>query len=111
MVLALDMGGYEEAPDMRSLRRPKQTVQPAKSRRMSEAKVSQKPGAVFVSASISLTFFASWWTNAYNAISAQKAINVRRAAKKDKSDEMRVTVTWVEKEKRKATNVTAVATG
>lgn len=42
-------------------------------------------------------------------MSIANAINVRRAARKDKMDAMSVTVTWLEKEKSNAMKVTAVA--
>ena len=38
-----DKAGYEVAPDMRCLRRPKQTVHPARRRSIRETKVNQKP--------------------------------------------------------------------
>jgi hypothetical protein len=43
LVVAGYVDGYVVAPYMRSRRRPKQTVQPARSVRISEANVSQKP--------------------------------------------------------------------
>lgn len=36
--------GYDDAPDMRALRRPKHTVQPARRSKMNDTRVSQKPG-------------------------------------------------------------------
>jgi len=44
-------------------------------------------------------------------MSIANAINVRRAARKDRIEAIRVTVTWVEQEKSNAIKVTAVATG
>ena len=42
-VLVLGVRELVVAPDMRSLRRPKQTVHPARRRRMKDANVNQKP--------------------------------------------------------------------
>jgi len=95
---------------MRSRRRPKHTVQPASNRRISATKVIQKPGAVIVLAPIS-NLFISCFTRAKSAMSIANAISVNKAAKKDISDAMRVTVMWVDKESSNARNVTAVATG
>lgn len=44
-------------------------------------------------------------------MSIANAISVRRAARKDRIDAIRVTVTWVEQEKSNAMKVTAVADG
>jgi hypothetical protein len=96
------------ALDEREERRPRQTVQPARIRRMNDTKVSQKPGAVLVVAPIPRPLTACL-TSANNAISMAKAIKVMRAAVKDRRDAIRVTVMCVEKDRRNAMNVTAAA--
>jgi len=104
--------GYEVvvAPDMRSRRRPKQTVHPANNRRMKETNVIQKPGAVIVLAP-TCSLFISCLTKARRAISMANAIRVNSAARKDISDAMSVTVMWVDRENNSARNVAPVATG
>lgn len=92
----------------REVRWPKQTVKPARIRRIKDTKVSHNPGAVLVVAPISRPCMA-FLTSANNAISMAKAIKVMRAAMKDRIDAMRVTVIWVEKDRRNARKVTAAA--
>ena len=78
---------------------------------MSEANVIQNAGAVLV---LKFELFrppTSCFTNANRAISIANAMKVRRAARNATRDEMRVTVMWVEKERRRARNDTAAAEG
>jgi len=93
-----------------SLRRPKQTVQAARRRRMTEAKVNQKPGAVLVLIP-DPSLFISCLTSAKRAISMAKAIRVNNAAKNESRDAMSVTNKFVERAKNKAINVAAAAIG
>jgi hypothetical protein len=76
---------------------------------MNAAKVIQKAGAVLVMNLEPLNFPTSCFTNAKRAISMANAMRVMRAARKDTSDAMRVTVMWVEKERRRAINETTAA--
>jgi len=104
--------GYEVvAPDIRSFLLPKQTVHPARNKRIIDTNVSQNPGPVIV---LSLTP-SSWliWclTHAKSAISMTNARRVKSAARNETMDAKSVTVTWVEKESRSAMKVTPVATG
>lgn len=94
--------------DIRSLRRPKQTVHPPSKRRIRETKVSQNPGAVsdFAPTPMSLT---ACFTSASSAMSMAKATSVSNAARKDTKDAASVTVMCVENDMRKAMNVTPVA--
>jgi len=96
---------------MRSLRRPKHTVHPASRRRMKDTKVIQKPALVVVIPWTSGSLLTWCLRNAYSAMSTANAISVKKAAKKDVSDESKVMVTCCEAERSKAMNVTAVATG
>jgi len=105
--------GIEVAFAKRSLRRPKHTVQPARIRRTKVASVSQNPGPGFVLGRADPLARSPIWslTKAKRAMSMANAIRVRKAARKEVREEKRVTVVWVENERRKAINVTAVATG
>lgn len=55
--------------------------------------------------------FISCLTRASNAISTAKAMRVMRAAKNEMRDARRVTVKWVDRERRNATKETPAATG
>ena len=90
---------------------PKQTVQPARSKRMRETNVIQNAGAVLVVKSELFRVPTSCLTNANSAISIANAMKVRRAARNETRDARRVTVMWVEKERRRAMNDTTVANG
>jgi len=103
--------GYFVAVDMRSRRRPKQTVHPARSNKIKDANVSQKPGPVMVFAPALLSFFICCFTYAKSAMSMENAMRVMSAARKDANDESNVTVICEDKDSRRATKVTAVATG
>jgi len=78
---------------------------------MNEAKVIQKAGAVLVIKFELLNFATSCLTNAKRAMSMANAMSVMRAARNDTREARRVTVTWVEKERSRATNETTAATG
>lgn len=93
-----------------SRRLPKQTVHPARTRRMKETKVNQKPGPVTVWASVS-SLFISCFTRAYNAISIAKAMRVMTAVKNEMMEARSVAVRWEERERRKATKAATAATG
>lgn len=58
---------------------------------------------------LALSFFISCLTSANRAMSIAKAMNVKVAARKDTSEAIKVTVTWVERPRRRATNETAAA--
>lgn len=103
--------GYEAEPDIRSRRRPKQTVHPAKSNKMKDTNVSQKPGAVLVFELTPVSFFISCFTNAKSAMSMAKAMRVMSAARKDTIDASNVTVMCEDKDKSRAMKMTPVATG
>jgi len=93
------------------LRRPKHTVQPATRSKINEAKFNQNPGAVVVF-DWTLGSFSTWClTKTNKAMSMANAINVMSAARKEVKEDNNVKVTCVEKDRRKATNITAVATG
>lgn len=64
-----------------------------------------------VSASTSVRSPTLSLTKANSAMSQQNATSVRKAARKEISEEIKVTVTCVEKEKRNAMKVTAAAIG
>lgn len=53
--------------------------------------------------------FTLWCTITYSEMSIAKAISVRRAARKDRSDAMRTNVKCEEKEHSSATKVTPAA--
>lgn len=78
---------------------------------MREANVIQNAGAVLVVKSELFRFPTSCLTNANRAISIANAMKVRRAARNETRDARRVTVIWVEKERRRAMNDTAAANG
>jgi len=78
---------------------------------MNEANVIQNAGAVLVVKSELFRLPTSCLTNANRAISIANAMKVMRAARNETRDAMRVTVMWVEKERRRAMNDTTVATG
>jgi len=78
---------------------------------MNEANVIQNAGAVLVVKSELLRVPTSCLTNANRAISMANAMRVRRAAKNEVREARRVTVMWVENERRRAMNETAAATG
>lgn len=108
------VGGYADLlvaeESLLSLRRPQQTMQPARGRRIRETKVNQKPGPVLVvtpDPSLSISCF----TSAKSAISIANAIRVNNVAKNESKDARSVTVMWVENAQRNAANVTPVATG
>ena len=83
---------------------PKQTVQPARSKRINAANVIQNPGAVLVT-KVELPKVPTFClTKAKSAMSIANAMRVRTAARKDTREARRVTVIWVEKERRRATN-------
>jgi len=65
---------------------PKQTVEPAMSKRINEAKVIQNAGAVLVVKSELLKFPTSRLTNANKAISMANAMRVMPAARKEARD-------------------------
>lgn len=90
---------------------PKQTVQPARTNRMNEAKVIQKAGAVLVVKFELAKFPTSCLTNAKSAMSMANAMRVRVAARNETRDAKRVTLMWVEKERRRAMNDTMAADG
>ena len=94
--------------DIRSLRRPKQTVHPPSKRRIKDTNVNQNAGAVSVFKPVPISFTACL-TSASSVMSMAKAISVINAARKDTKDAARVTVMCVEKDMRKAMNVTPVA--
>ena len=98
-----------DALDKRSLRRPKQTVHPPRRRRISDARVSQNPGAKSVFAPISRLLIACL-TSAKRAMSMANAISVISAARKATNDATSVMVMCVENDRRNAINVTAVPT-
>lgn len=78
---------------------------------MNEANVIQNAGAVLV---VKLELFrvpTSCLTNANRAISTANAMRVVVAARNEIRDARRVTVMWVEKERRRATNDTIAARG
>jgi len=90
---------------------PKQTVQPARTKRTNETNVIQKAGAVLVE---KLELFKSptrFLTYAKRAISITNAMKVRVAARNDTREARRVTVMCVEKERRRAKNDTMAAVG
>jgi hypothetical protein len=119
-----------------SRRLPKQTVHPARTRRMNETKVNQKPainisygrkeeecqlkavskgernspGPVTVWAS-TFNLSISCFTSAYNAISIANAMRVITAVKNEMMEARRVAVRWEEKERRRATKDATAATG
>jgi len=99
------------ALDMRSRRRPKQTVHPASNSKMKDTNVSQKPGAVLVFESMLVSFFISCFTNAKSAMSIANAMRVIRAAKNDIIDASNVSVMWVDKDRIRAMKATPAATG
>jgi len=78
---------------------------------MRETNVSQNPGPVMVFAETPERRSISCFTRANRAISMAKAMRVSKAARKDSSDAISVTVTCDENAKTNARNVTAVATG
>jgi len=78
---------------------------------MSEANVSQNAGAVLVVKFELFRFPTSCLTNANRAISMANAMKVRKAARNEVRDASRVTVMWLEKERRRARNDTAAAEG
>lgn len=112
----------------RVLRRPKQTVHPAKRRRTKATSViqnakrivtpltyrirkesmSDKPGAVLVLVSTPRPFI-SCRTRAKRTISIAKATNVTSAARKETSDAIRVRIILVDNAKTRATRVIAAA--
>lgn len=106
--LALE-GAGSAASNLVCLLLPKQTVQPARSKRTNETNVIQKAGAVLV---VKLELFkppTRFLTNAKRAISMMNAMKVRVAARNDTREARRVTVMWVEKERRRAMNDTTAA--
>jgi len=80
------------APARRDLRRPKQTVHPAKRRRTKATSVIQNAGAVLVLAVIPRPFI-SCRTRAKRAISIAKATSVTSAARNDTNEATSMTVT------------------
>jgi len=78
---------------------------------MNETNVNQNAGAVLVVKSELFRVPTSCLTNANRAISIANAMRVRTAARNEVRDARRVTVMWVEKEKRRAINDTVAATG
>ena len=106
----LEVDGPVSAPaNLVCLLLPKQTVQPANRRRRNEVKVNQNAGAVLVVKFELFTLPTSCLTNAKRAISTANAIRVRVAARNEVRDARRVTVMWVEKERRRAMKDTAAA--
>ena len=99
------------APNLVCLLLPKQTVQPARSKRINEVNVIQKAGAVLVTKVELFKVPTLCLTNAKRAISTANAIRVRRAARNDTREARRVTVMWVEKDRRRAMNDTTAAVG
>lgn len=86
-------------------------MQPARSKRINEANVNQNAGAVLV-VKVELSKLPTCClTRAKSAMSIANAIRVRAAARKDVREARRVTVMWVERERRRATNDTAAAKG
>lgn len=98
-------------PNLLCLLLPKQTVQPARSKRRNEAKVNQNAGAVLVLKFELFRVPSSCLTNANRAISIANAMRVSNAARNETRDASRVTVMWVENERRRAMNDTAAAKG
>lgn len=86
-------------------------MQPARSKRINEAKVIQKAGAVLVVKVELLKVPTRCLTNAKRAMSTANAIRVMVAARKDAREARRVAVMWVENERRRAMNDTAAAKG
>ena len=102
-------GPVSAAPNLLCLLLPKQTVQPANRRRRNEVKVNQNAGAVLVVKFELFKLPTSCLTKAKRAISTANAIRVRVAARNETRDARRVTVMWVEKERRRAMKDTAAA--
>ena len=78
---------------------------------MNEANVNQNAGAVLVVKLEPSRVPTSCLTNANRAISTANAMSVRRAARNEVRDAMRVIVIWLEKERSRAMNDTAAAEG
>lgn len=80
-------------------------------RRRKVARVIQKPGPASVLALTPPRLSISCFVSANRAMSIANAIRVMSAARNETSDEINVTVRWVEKDRRSATKITPVATG